>query len=1217
MAWPLSHLLGTLVRRSRSASRRGSRRGPGHVPLEAEPLEARWVPSLTTLISFNGANGANPDGGVLLDTSGNFWGTTSNGGTAGDGTVFELDPGTGNLINTLNLSASGAHPLAGLIADSSGRFFGTASSGGTNGDGTVFEVEQIGVLGYVGIDLGNFNGSNGVAPAGGLLEDSSGNFFGTARGGPPGDGVVFTLPAHSNTITDLGLFTGGEGADPVGGLLEDTSGDLFGTATSGGGFGGGAVFKLTAGSTTITDLASFNGTNGSGPECTLLEDSSGNLFGTTTSGGPAGDGTVFELAKPGALTTLASFNGANGSAPQCTLLEDSSGNLFGTTSSGGPAGDGTLFEVAKGTGAITTLAFFDGAHGANPVAGLLEDSSGDFFGTTSMGGTSNDGTVFEFQFPKITTLALASWTVNHPGYSQTINDSKTTGTVTFSATGSLPLGLTLSTSGVLSGTPTTVGTYTFTVTATDAVGSAASQSYTVVINPTVTLTTSPTLTSWTPHQPGYSQTIHATGGTGSFTFALTSGSLPPGLTLGTGGVLTGTPTTAGTYVFTVTATDKVGASGSQPYVLTISPGPLATYQVAMLPFSPTVEAGSDFLVTVQAFDQYGNAITNYSGPSTVTAVINPTSSASSFPASVSIGTNGQGQIVARLQTVGTYKLTASSGSVTSNALTLTVTAGAAAKLAFATQPASRPTGVALPTVTVQVLDGFGNVVATDNTDAVTVTVTSGLGGFTTGSTTTATVHNGVASFSNLTLVVPGTYTLGELVPFRYTGPNSASFSVLPLQVVPGSFAGTPSGFSLQFNTAFLVNSLTPVLYGQGFGATAPVPSVLLNQTKDAGGNPVNVPVVGSLVLNTATNSINFVATNTVLQVNNGSPLLPDGTYTAIVHSSALTDGFQAQGLGGGFLDGLGTGTPGSGDFTASFTVATAGYDVVWVPAVAEGPGQGMNAPGMNQAGGGYPVYLNSSGGVTNVLVTLNYEPGLLTVTGVSGAGFMMLGASAPGQAVLQYSGPALPAGMQKPIGFLTASVPAGTTANPIPYKAKDLLHLTNLSINGGTFPAVGDDALHLLAYVGDADGSGAYSSNDAVLITRALLSTDTGFAAYPLVDPVIVADTDGAGFIPADAALQVNEAGVGFPTANLPIPPIPSGVHFQARVYKEAAAPALADKPAPPAGSRAVDVLFHRSLPDSSQALESDAAALASAGLWDLALGESNTNSGKTNKWLL
>jgi hypothetical protein len=136
----------------------------------------------------------------------------------------------------------------------------------------------------------------------------------------------------------------------------------------------------------------------------------------------------------------------------------------------------------------------------------------------------------------------------------------------------------------------------------------------------------------------------------------------------------------------------------------------------------------------------------------------------------------------------------------------------------------------------------------------------------------------------------------------------------------------------------------------------------------------------------------------------------------------------------------------------------------------------------------------------------------------------------------------LAASLQTPIGFITASVPAGTAANPSPYKARDLLELSDIYINGSPIGVVGGPAVHLVAYVGDADGNGAYSSSDALLITRVTLQTDSGFAAYPLVDPVIVADTDGSGFIPADAALQANEAGVGVPTASLALPPVPPGV---------------------------------------------------------------------------
>jgi hypothetical protein len=322
--------------------------------------------------------------------------------------------------------------------------------------------------------------------------------------------------------------------------------------------------------------------------------------------------------------------------------------------------------------------------------------------------------------------------------------------------------------------------------------------------------------------------------------------------------------------------------------------------------------------------------------------------------------------------------------------------------------------------------------------------------------------------------------------------------------------------------------------------------VTLTQTKNAGGTTVNVPIAGTLVLNQATNSITFVATDTTLFANNKSPVLPDGTYTVDISSSAATDGFQALNSGGGLLDGKGTGVAGSGDYTTTFTVgaAAAGDTIVWVPATADGPGQVLNAPGTNQIGAGYPLNITTTGRITNVQVTLNYDPALLTVTGVTGNSFVDLApTSTPGHAVVTYTGPPLGTGTQV-FGYLIATVPGGTAANPTPYKAKDLITLTSVSVNGGAPVAVAN-AVHVVAYVGDADGNGAYSSNDAVLITRAVLQTDTGFAAYPLVDPVIVADTDGSGFIPADAALQANEAGVGFPTANLAIPPIPAGVVFQ------------------------------------------------------------------------
>jgi len=195
----------------------------------------------------------------------------------------------------------------------------------------------------------------------------------------------------------LASFNGSNGESPFAGLVEDRSGNLFGTTGQGGAFNDGTVFKVAAGSGSIITLASFNGPNGQQPVGGLVEDSSGNLFGTTYIGGASSAGTVFEVvAGSGSITTLASFNGANGAVPDGGVVEDRSGNLFGTTlGGGGPSNDGTVFELAAGSGSITTLASFNGANGGGPAAGLVEDRSGNLFGTTELGGASGDGTVFE------------------------------------------------------------------------------------------------------------------------------------------------------------------------------------------------------------------------------------------------------------------------------------------------------------------------------------------------------------------------------------------------------------------------------------------------------------------------------------------------------------------------------------------------------------------------------------------------------------------------------------------------------------------------------------------------------------------------------------------------------------------------------------------------------------------------------------------------------
>ena len=371
--------------------------------------------TLTTLLSFNGANGATPDAGLIADAAGDLFGTTVGGGADGDGTVFELVNNGGGVYTPTTLlsfdGANGTNPYAGPIADAAGDLFGTTNSGGAGGYGTVFELVNNGGGAYTPVTLLSFaNGANGQYPYAGLITDAAGDLFGTTGyGGTYNNGTVFELVNHGGgayTPTTLLSFNGANGQYPYAGLIADAAGDLFGTTAEGGTYNNGTVFELVnhgGGVYTPVTLLSFNGTNGTNPYSGLTADAAGDLFGTTNSGGAYGVGTVFELVNDGggAYTpvTLLSFNGANGAYPYAGLIADAAGDLFGTTSSGGAPGRGTVFELVNHGGGVytpTTLLSFNGTNGGVPFAGLTADAAGDLFGTTFTDGPADgNGTAFE------------------------------------------------------------------------------------------------------------------------------------------------------------------------------------------------------------------------------------------------------------------------------------------------------------------------------------------------------------------------------------------------------------------------------------------------------------------------------------------------------------------------------------------------------------------------------------------------------------------------------------------------------------------------------------------------------------------------------------------------------------------------------------------------------------------------------------------------------
>jgi len=243
-----------------------------------------------------------------------------------------------------------------------------------------------------------------------LIQDQVGNLYGvTDTGGPGGAGVVFKL-SQQGEETLLFAFQGGLNTrnprGPTGGILMDKFGNIFGTTLFGGDgncqAGCGSIFRLdTAGKLHV--LHSFTGSSDGGqPFGPLVQDGARNLFGIAKSGGnlscpeapQTGCGTVFRRAPNGTFTVLHTFQGgADGAIPQPGLLLDAAGNLFGTTSRGGTSENGVVFKISP-DGTYTVLHRFRGTDGTTPNGGLVSDGAGNLFGTTQLGGTNQLGTVF-------------------------------------------------------------------------------------------------------------------------------------------------------------------------------------------------------------------------------------------------------------------------------------------------------------------------------------------------------------------------------------------------------------------------------------------------------------------------------------------------------------------------------------------------------------------------------------------------------------------------------------------------------------------------------------------------------------------------------------------------------------------------------------------------------------------------------------------------------
>jgi uncharacterized repeat protein (TIGR03803 family) len=365
------------------------------------------------LYSFKGQpSGATPTG--LMAFQGALYGTAADGGTHTFGGVFVRNAAGVRMLYNFEGGKDGAEPEGALVA-LNGSLYGTTGYGGASGDGTVFEVSTAGVERVVYSFKG---GTDGATPILGTLVVANGILYGTTSAGGDskcqiqgsvGCGIVFSVTT-SGVEKVLHRFAGKrDGASPVGSLI-DVNGALYGTTAFGGAYGGGSVFKMSAGA--LQTLYSFKGyPDGAVPYAGVI-DHDGTLYGTTALGGAYDDsGTVYSLSSAGTERVLHSFKGYPDGAVPYDRLTDVDGVLYGTTQYGGEskqgcgrgvAGCGIIFSVTT-SGKEEVLYKFKGApDGASPWSSLIFERP-ELYGTTVSGGADSEGTIFSFALPEVKT----------------------------------------------------------------------------------------------------------------------------------------------------------------------------------------------------------------------------------------------------------------------------------------------------------------------------------------------------------------------------------------------------------------------------------------------------------------------------------------------------------------------------------------------------------------------------------------------------------------------------------------------------------------------------------------------------------------------------------------------------------------------------------------------------------------------------------------------
>jgi uncharacterized repeat protein (TIGR03803 family) len=396
---------------------------------------------------FNGsATGSEPQSGLVRDASGNLYGTTEFGGAKGLGVVYQIDTsGTEHVLYSFGFNGvDGIYPVGAPAVDSTGTYlYGTTQYGGYYGGsapsnycpgnpmgcGAIYRVE---IAKHSESLIYKFDDSkdDGSFPTSAFVMDSAGNLYGTTGGGGnaqcpayspygPGCGTVYAITSSGTKLWQHD-FDVSDGLSPFAGLVLDPAANmLYGTTVYGGAHGIGTLYSVST-SGAFASLYSF-GASGDGAfpfGALALDSAAGVLYGTTVAGGTGGGGacnvpgvlpgcgTIYAVnARSGAETVLYNFtDGADGAQPMAGMVMDPSGNLYGTTALGGPlcptlsaiGGCGTVFQYSTSAGKETVLHAFNGGDGIYPFGAPVLDPSLNLYGTSWVGGPASYGDVFKY-----------------------------------------------------------------------------------------------------------------------------------------------------------------------------------------------------------------------------------------------------------------------------------------------------------------------------------------------------------------------------------------------------------------------------------------------------------------------------------------------------------------------------------------------------------------------------------------------------------------------------------------------------------------------------------------------------------------------------------------------------------------------------------------------------------------------------------------------------